>query len=95
MEMLKEHYEEIQKRCSEYDTKDRRALYRARHLTVGRYCWDVAYIGFGDYPGGFSRWICDNLYPYLNYTHIDTALRKVFGMDGRNTIPPLPPTLRK
>lgn len=93
MKMLKEHYEEIQKRCSEYDTEDRRALYRASGLTAGRYRWDVAYIGFGDLPGGFSRWICDNLYSYLNDTHIDTALRKVFGMDGRSTIPLLIPTL--
>jgi len=35
MKMLKGHYEEIQKRCSEYDTEDRRALYRASGLTAG------------------------------------------------------------
>lgn len=93
MKMLKEHYEEIQKRCSEYDTEDRRALYRGSGLTAVRYRWDVVQIAFGDLPGGFSRWICDNLYSYLNDTHIDTALRKVFGMDGRSTIPLLIPTL--
>lgn len=93
MKMLKEHYEEIRKRCSEYDTEDRRALYRASNHTAMRYRWDVARIAFGDLPGGFDRWICDNLYSYLNDTHIDTALRKVFGMDGRSTIPLLIPTL--
>lgn len=95
MKMLKEHYDEIRNRCSEYDTEDRRALYRASNLTAKRYRWDVAQIAFGDLPGGFSRWVCDNLYSYLNDTHIDTALRKVFGMDGRSTIPLLIPTLRK
>jgi O-methyltransferase involved in polyketide biosynthesis len=24
-----------------------------------------------------SVWICDNLYPYINDTHIDTALRSI------------------
>jgi hypothetical protein len=24
-----------------------------------------------------ARWICDNLYPYLNDTHIDSALKHV------------------
>lgn len=93
MKMLKEHYEEIWNRCSEYDTEDRRALYRASKLTAMRYRWDVAHIAFGDLPGGWSRWVCDNLYSYLNDTHIDTALRKVFGMDGGSTIPPLIPML--
>ena len=93
MKMLKEHYNEIRERCSEYDTEDRRALYRASNLTATRYRWDVARIAFGDLPGGFSRWICDNLYSYLSDAHIDTALRKVFGMDGRSTNPLLIPTL--
>lgn len=26
-----------------------------------------------------SRWVCDNLYPYMNDDHIDTALRKIVG----------------
>jgi hypothetical protein len=25
-----------------------------------------------------STWICDNLYPYLNDDHIDTALRRIW-----------------
>lgn len=95
MKMLKEHYDEIRKRCSAYDTEIRRSLYRVGNFTATRYRWDVAQIAFGDLPGGFSKWVCDNLYPYLNDDHIDTALRKVFGMDGRSTIPPLTPTTRK
>jgi hypothetical protein len=33
--------------------------------------WDLLYFSLG------SRWICDNLYPYADDTHIDTALRKI------------------
>jgi hypothetical protein len=93
MKMLPEHFAEIKRRCAEFDTEDRRALYRASGLTAMRYRWDVASIAFADLPGGWSKWVCDNPYSYLNDTHIDTALRKVFGMDGRSTIPLLIPTL--
>jgi hypothetical protein len=24
-----------------------------------------------------SRWVCDNVYPYANDTHLDTALRRI------------------
>lgn len=34
--------------------------------------WDLLYIWVG------SRWVCDNLYTYLNDDHIDTALRRIF-----------------
>ncbi len=33
--------------------------------------WDWLY---GSIP---SSWICDNLYPYMDDTHIDTALRAI------------------
>lgn len=33
--------------------------------------WDMLYIAIG------SRWICDNLYSYLDDDHIDTALRAI------------------
>lgn len=33
--------------------------------------WDALY------AAGLSRWICDNLYSYMNDTHIDTALRSL------------------
>ncbi len=33
--------------------------------------WDLLYIAIG------SRWICDNLYSYMNDDHIDTALRAI------------------
>lgn len=33
--------------------------------------WDAISFAKGD------KWICDNLYPYANDDHIDTALRKI------------------
>ena len=33
--------------------------------------WDIFTMLFG------SQWLCDNLYPYLNDEHIDTALGKI------------------
>lgn len=26
-----------------------------------------------------SRWVCDNIYPYADDTHLDTALRRIVG----------------
>lgn len=33
--------------------------------------WDMLYCAIG------SRWICDNLYSYLDDSHIDSALRAI------------------
>jgi len=36
-----------------------------------RFRWDCLYVAIK------SSWICDNLYPYMDDTHIDTALRSI------------------
>ena len=36
-----------------------------------RFRWDAMYACVS------SRWVCENLYPYLNDTHIDTALKRI------------------
>lgn len=33
--------------------------------------WDL------HYKAGLTRWICENVYPYANDVHLDTALRKI------------------
>lgn len=33
--------------------------------------WDLCYAAIP------SKWICDNLYPYANDDHIDTALKRI------------------
>lgn len=45
------------------DNRTKDPLKRAR--------WDLTY------KAGLSKWICDNLYPYLNDSHIDTALCRI------------------
>jgi len=39
--------------------------------TEKRLRWDLLYYA------GQSTWICDNLYDYLDDTHIDTALKSI------------------
>lgn len=54
-----------------------RVEYAARGLSDMRYRWDAfraARVG-----GNSTQWLCSTLYPYLNDTHIDTALRHYFG----------------
>lgn len=51
--------------------------YKSAGLTDKRFMWDwlnTSYIE-GDRA---HHWICENLYPYLNDGHIDTALRYIF-----------------
>jgi hypothetical protein len=45
---------------------------RVRDLNM-RLRWDVLH---ATVP---SKWICDNIYPYANDTHIDTALKRIMG----------------
>jgi hypothetical protein len=45
--------------------------YLARGLTEKRWRWDLLW------QAGLSRWISDNIYPYANDDHIDTALRHI------------------
>ena len=45
--------------------------YRDMGLTHKRFRWDLLYMAVG------SEWVCENLYPYLNDDHIDTALRNI------------------
>ena len=47
------------------------ARYRTQKLTPKRFRWDALY------AATLSHWICDNLYPYMNDDHLDTALRQV------------------
>ena len=49
--------------------------YRKKGLSEKRYRWDLLRsCSITDING--IEWICKNLYPYLDDTHIDTALKK-------------------
>lgn len=47
--------------------------YKAKGLSDKRWRWDLAY------RAGLSQWLCDNVCPYANDDHIDTALRSITG----------------
>jgi hypothetical protein len=47
------------------------ASYTARGLTEKRWRWDQLY------AAKLSTWICDNIYPYANDDHLDTALKHI------------------
>ena len=36
-----------------------------------RFRWDLMY------RAGLTKWVCDTLYPYMNDSHLDTALKHV------------------
>jgi len=45
--------------------------YEQKGLSMQRMRWDLVY------HAKLTKWICDNLYSYLNDNHIDTALRRI------------------
>jgi len=71
MKMREEHYAYLQKAIAPLDTEELRSYYRNAGLSDKRYRWDL------HYRAGLAKWTCDELYPYLNDDHIDTALRKI------------------
>lgn len=46
--------------------------YLSLGLSEKRWRWDWCYGTLG-----MSKWICDNIYPYANDTHLDTALKHI------------------
>jgi len=69
MKMHPEHLAFLKNAIAPKDTPARRAAYQG--LTSKRYRWDLLW------SSALSIWVSDNLYPYLNDTHIDTALRTI------------------
>lgn len=74
MKMLPQHFEKLKSMISVADTAELRQSYRDRGLTDQRYRWDLTYVRSDK---AVMRFICDELYQYLDDTHIDTALRKI------------------
>ena len=76
MKITQEHYKHMLDAMREHgDTIPRRRKAIAEDSRVKdaakRLRWDLLY------TAGLSRWICDNLYSYVDDTHIDTALRSI------------------
>lgn len=71
MKMRPEHLDTLRDIIAPLDTPERRADYVKQGLSSKRYRWDLLY------AARVSNWICSTLYPYLNDSHIDTALRSI------------------
>ncbi len=71
-----EHYDHMKAAMSGlfHEADDRRAQIvvegKAQDVEK-RLRWDLSY------AAGLTPWICDNIYPYANDDHIDTALRNI------------------
>lgn len=81
MKITPEHYAYIL-RAMRLATCDRNLLelegrYRTQGLSPKRFRWDWSYAARAETGEKLSVWICDNIYPYANDTHLDTALRQV------------------
>lgn len=79
MKLLTEHLSYLRKHLAPFDTLEKRIQYSTGNFPYAdkvvdldkRYRWDLLY------EANLSKWICDNVYPYANDTHLDTALRSI------------------
>lgn len=71
IKMKPEHVEHMREAFAKWDTDYHRARYAAAGHTTKRYQWDLVR------AAGLMPWLCDTLYPYLNDTHIQTALDRI------------------
>lgn len=75
MKIKPEHYDELLASISPWvaQLQSHRANLAARQVNDidKRLRWDALYAAKP------SRWVCDTLYPYVDDTHIDTALRSI------------------
>jgi hypothetical protein len=78
MKMKTEHYDQLAHAIGPLMAKHSFSDYKALNLSAKRYRWDLMSAARFNGVSG-SRWICDNLYGYLNDDHIDTALRRITG----------------
>ncbi len=73
-----EHFEQMAIACQATiaGKPDAKQSYADQGLSDKRFRWDVLNASTIDGKRG-TLWICDNLYPYLNDEHIDSALRQI------------------
>lgn len=76
MKIKKEHYDYMFKCINENKDKlpyiKENAVANPKVKDIDKY---IRWAAISYFVG--SKWICDNLYSYLNDTHIDTALRQI------------------
>ncbi len=81
MKITKEHYDFLNKEINhvlikypnlvdEYENGHFARADRTKDLQK-RFCFDLLY------GAGLTKWVCDELYPYMNDDHIYTALKNI------------------
>ena len=75
--MKQEHYDFLDKKVKEVlaARPEAAADYKEAKLSHMRFRWDVLR------ATGMMKFVCEELYKYLNDDHIDSALRKMLGSD--------------
>ncbi|WP_353645719.1 hypothetical protein [Mesorhizobium sp. WSM2239] len=78
MKIKPEHYDHMKAEITKISTPHKLDCHRQFIVNEGkskdvekRLRWDMSYYA------GLSAWISDNIYPYANDDHIDTALRNI------------------
>lgn len=73
MKIKQEHIKYIQTAICKDGSAPYLQEYISNGLTAKRWRWDLLN------RANISKWICENIYPYANDDHIDSALRHITG----------------
>lgn len=71
MKMTQQHFATLKASIEPLDTQEKRKAYQDAGMSAKRYRWDLLWATLQ------TRFVCDELYQYLNDDHIDTALRSI------------------
>jgi len=74
-----EHFATLEDAVSPFYNKLTASQYKDAGLSFARFLHDALY------AGKLSAWVCDTLYPYLDDTHIKSALKAIARKNGIET----------
>jgi hypothetical protein len=86
LKITQAHYDKLEAACHAVVAahSDGATRYQAAGLSSMRLNWDILRAATIDGEPG-TRWVCIELYPYLNDTHINSALARIMGNDGKSS----------
>lgn len=76
MKIKPEHFEKLVSGLAQIKPEIAIPEYKAKNLSEARWKWDAFWASKID--GNSNAWQCKTLYPYLNDTHLETALNAAF-----------------
>lgn len=86
MKITKDHYLKLASACADVLAKhpNMREQYQSAGFSDMRFNWDVLRLCRVDGMLG-TAWLCLELYPYLNDSHINTALARILCNSGTDS----------